>query len=321
MPRVLAVCLLFALAGCKVNEETKLIAIIGAVLIDGNGGPPITDSVVVVSGTRIRSAGLRANVPIPAGSDKINGSGKFLTPGLIDLSASGDAASQSAALLAGVTTTRTFDASRGFIGETADPEVARRRVAELAAKGVDFLYVGSRDRRPTHEVTDAVLEEARKYNIPVTGYCSSIVEAKYLVSAGVASLVGTFGDTADLDSDFLAKLRALKIVVVPTLSTEVEKRNAKMMAAAGVLIGAAGRTTMELLAEAGLSPLEISTAATRNGAMALRKLDQLGTIEAGKRADLLLLNANPIEDVRNFQRIDQMMSNGEWVDRAALKAK
>jgi imidazolonepropionase-like amidohydrolase len=78
---------------------------------------------------------------------------------------------------------------------------------------------------------------------------------------------------------------------------------------------------MELLAEAGLSPLEISTAATRNGALALHRLDEIGTIEAGKRADLLLLNANPIEDVRNFQRIDQIMHDGEWVDRAARNAK
>src|SRR5216684_1728050 len=82
---LLSCCLLASLTGCKLNEETKVKAIIGAVLIDGNGGPPITDSVVVISGSRIRAAGLRANVPIPAGSDKINGSGKFLTPGLIDL--------------------------------------------------------------------------------------------------------------------------------------------------------------------------------------------------------------------------------------------
>src|SRR3989442_15365588 len=85
MRLLLACCLLASLTGCKLNEETKVKAIIGAVLIDGNGGPPITDSVVVISGSRIRAAGLRANVPIPAGSDKINGSGKFLTPGLIDL--------------------------------------------------------------------------------------------------------------------------------------------------------------------------------------------------------------------------------------------
>src|SRR2546428_14084619 len=87
--RVVLACLIPALTlgavGCKLNEETKVKVIIGAVLIDGNGGPPITDSVVVISGSQIRAAGLRANVPIPAGSDKINGSGKFLTPGLIDL--------------------------------------------------------------------------------------------------------------------------------------------------------------------------------------------------------------------------------------------
>ena len=78
---------------------------------------------------------------------------------------------------------------------------------------------------------------------------------------------------------------------------------------------------MELLAEAGLSPLEVTAAATRTGALAMGKLTGLGTIEAEKRADLLLLNANPLEDVRNFGKIDQMMLEGEWVDRASLKGK
>src|SRR5438477_3563905 len=82
---LLSVCVLASLTGCKLNEETKVKAIVGAVLIDGQGGPPISDSVVVISGSRIRAAGVRANVPIPAGSEKINGAGKFLVPGLIDL--------------------------------------------------------------------------------------------------------------------------------------------------------------------------------------------------------------------------------------------
>src|SRR5260370_42223234 len=80
---ILPLCLLAVFAGCKANEESKVKAIIGAVLIDGNGGPPITDSVVVISGSRIRSAGRRANVPIPAEGHKINGPGKVSTPGLI----------------------------------------------------------------------------------------------------------------------------------------------------------------------------------------------------------------------------------------------
>jgi imidazolonepropionase-like amidohydrolase len=111
-------------------------------------------------------------------------------------------------------------------------------------------------------------------------------------------------------------------------------RNTKRMAVAGVPIGVGSdggsaidfpglmtHRELELLVEAGLSPVDVITAATHNGALALRKLDELGTIEAGKRADLLLLNANPLEDVRNFRKIDQLMLDGEWVDRANLKFK
>jgi len=126
----------------------------------------------------------------------------------------------------------------------------------------------------------------------------------------------------------------LKIVIAPMLSSarpedrERAMRNSKRMAAAGVLIGVGSGGSspatireMELLAEAGLSPLEITMAATRSGALALRKSDEIGTIEAGKRADLLLLNANPLEDVRNFRQIDQVMAGGEWVDRPPSKSK
>jgi imidazolonepropionase-like amidohydrolase len=114
----------------------------------------------------------------------------------------------------------------------------------------------------------------------------------------------------------------------------VAMRNTKRMAVAGVPIGVGSdggsasdfpglmtHRELELLVEAGLSPVEVVTAATRTGALALRKLDELGTIEAGKRADLLLLNANPLEDVRNFRKIDRVMLEGEWVDRTGLKCK
>jgi imidazolonepropionase-like amidohydrolase len=78
---------------------------------------------------------------------------------------------------------------------------------------------------------------------------------------------------------------------------------------------------VELLTEAGLSPMEAIVAATRNGGVALRKEEELGTIEPGRRADLVLLSANPLEDVRNLRKIDRLMLDGEWIDRAALKLK
>jgi imidazolonepropionase-like amidohydrolase len=67
--------------------------------------------------------------------------------------------------------------------------------------------------------------------------------------------------------------------------------------------------------------MDTIVAATRNGGIALRKADDLGTIEPGRTADLILLSANPLEDVRNLRKIDRLMLDGEWVDRAALKLK
>ena len=314
--RALVFCLLAALTGCKPNEVSKTKAIIGAVLIDGNGGPPITDSVVVVSGSRIRSAGLRANVAIPADSDKINGSGKFLVPGLIDLYHT-----DNQRLDPGVTTKRVVIPGREFTSQISDPEVARRKVTELAAQRVDFLFIRANDGKLNPAVADAILEEARKTNLPVTAGINTLAQAEQLVKSGVAGFVGMITSVEDPDQAFLAKLRALNIVFAPVLTHAGRgpaMRNTKRMAEAGVPIGVGSgggaiQQELELLAEAGLSPLEVTTAATRNGALALKKLAELGTIDAGKRADLVLLNANPLEDVRNFRSIDRVMLEGEWI--------
>jgi len=53
-------------------------------------------------------------------------------------------------------------------------------------------------------------------------------------------------------------------------------------------------------------------AATRNGALALDRLKEVGTLEPGKRADVLLLDANPAEDIRNLRRVDRAMLAGKW---------
>jgi imidazolonepropionase-like amidohydrolase/cyclophilin family peptidyl-prolyl cis-trans isomerase len=60
------------------------IAITGATLLDGNGGAPIPDAVIVVSGTRISAIGPRASVHLPAGAKVIDATGRFIVPGFID---------------------------------------------------------------------------------------------------------------------------------------------------------------------------------------------------------------------------------------------
>lgn len=73
------------------------------------------------------------------------------------------------------------------------------------------------------------------------------------------------------------------------------------------------------LAEAGLPPYAALAAATRNPAEFFGVLNQTGTIEAGKRADLLLLNANPLEDVSNTERRAGVMVRGRWLPQTELQ--
>lgn len=75
---------------------------------------------------------------------------------------------------------------------------------------------------------------------------------------------------------------------------------------------------MELLVEAGIPPMEVIRAATLNGARFLDIQGQYGSVEAGKVADLLILDANPLDDIRNSRRIHQVWMDGRPVDRAAL---
>jgi imidazolonepropionase-like amidohydrolase len=76
---------------------------------------------------------------------------------------------------------------------------------------------------------------------------------------------------------------------------------------------------LEAFVQAGLSPFQALTTATRNPAEFLGATAEWGTIETGKRADLVLLAANPLEDIRNTQRIEAVAMGGKWLARAELQ--
>lgn len=74
----------------------------------------------------------------------------------------------------------------------------------------------------------------------------------------------------------------------------------------------------EGLVELGMTPMEAIVAVTRNGAIACKMLDDLGTLEVGKFADILILDANPVEDISNIRAIGTIIRDGRMVDRDAL---
>lgn len=113
-------------------------------------------------------------------------------------------------------------------------------------------------------------------------------------------------------------------------------RNIAKIRAAGVRIGIGGdiggisggggyfgfSSHMELaaLVKAGFTPAEAISVGTRNSAELLG-LDELGTVAAGKSADFIVLNANPLDDIENTRRIAYVYLRGQEVDREALRAK
>ncbi|MGW5606675.1 amidohydrolase family protein [Streptomyces sp. NPDC003753] len=70
---------------------------------------------------------------------------------------------------------------------------------------------------------------------------------------------------------------------------------------------------LALLVEAGLTEMQVLRAATRDAARTLG-LDSVGTVEKGKAADLLVLDADPLRDIRNTRRIHGVVVNGRWID-------
>jgi hypothetical protein len=75
---------------------------------------------------------------------------------------------------------------------------------------------------------------------------------------------------------------------------------------------------LALLVEAGLTPMEALRSATHNSAAFVGKLDSLGTIERGKIADLVLLDANPLADISNVQKINAVVFGGKLIPKTSL---
>ncbi|MEP6849456.1 MAG: amidohydrolase family protein [Acidobacteriota bacterium] len=73
-----------------------------------------------------------------------------------------------------------------------------------------------------------------------------------------------------------------------------------------------------LLVDAGLTPMEALQAATRNAAKYVGRLKSLGTVEEGKIADLILLDADPLADIANTKKIRAVIKGGRLVDRAEI---
>jgi len=80
-----------------------------------------------------------------------------------------------------------------------------------------------------------------------------------------------------------------------------------------VLPGAGLQREIELLVEAGLTPLQAISAATKVAAECLGQQARLGTLEAGKLADLVILGGNPVHDISQIRQVEIVLRDGQIV--------
>ena len=76
---------------------------------------------------------------------------------------------------------------------------------------------------------------------------------------------------------------------------------------------------MEAMQAAGMTPMEVLVASTRNGALAMGRLDRFGTVEKGKQADLIVVAADPTRDIKNLRALRYVVKGGVARAQAELR--
>lgn len=104
----------------------------------------------------------------------------------------------------------------------------------------------------------------------------------------------------------------------------MHRAGVKMLAASDAVVwyvvpGFSLHDEMELFVKAGLTPMEALQTATLNPATYLGLIDMVGTVETGKEADLVLLEANPLENISNTKRINAVIVNGKLIPKGSLE--
>jgi len=200
---------------------------------------------------------------------------------------------------------------------------------DLADDGIDAFAHSIRDKA----VDSALIDSMKRHG---TWLASPTLSREYALSsysktpAFAADPFFTRGIPADILKTIKSPEYQKKIAADPHLAQypvklDIEKKNLKALADAGVRYGMGTDTgvpgrfhgyfehvELELMVEAGLTPMQAIIAATKSGAEFLHAKD-LGTLEASKWADLIVLNADPLRDIKNTRTIQSVYIAGNKV--------
>jgi imidazolonepropionase-like amidohydrolase len=186
----------------------------------------------------------------------------------------------------------------------------------LLRAGLDGFAHTVRDKDIDDEFVGLVRKQKSLYYVPNLPDPGVKTDLSWLSDSVGAPELKKLQDAASTDRPDVQKLFG------------IQSRNLARMSKEGVLIAMgtdggvpwAHHLEMADMVASGLTPAQVITSATRNAAQVLR-LDDLGTVATGKSADFIVLDANPLDDIRNTRKISAVYLRGAAVDRAAIKAR
>jgi imidazolonepropionase-like amidohydrolase len=317
-----------------VSVDAPLVALTHGRVIDGTGAAPREDQTLILTNGVITAIGSAANVAVPAGAQTIDLTGKSVIPGLVMVHEHlyypngpgvygqlGESFSR-LYLSGGVTTMRTGGNVNGFMdlnmmrlveagqkpGPAIDatapylngpntfiqmrtlkgPEDARRQVQYWTDEGATSLKTYM---QITRGELAAAINEAHRRGIKVTGHLCSVTYAE-AANLGIDNLEhGFFAAT-----DFVADKKPDQCP------------------------GFANQRQVELLVDAGFTPLEAISISTLNGAKYLGRDKTVGTLAVGKQADLVVINGNPAATIGDIRKVETVFKQGIGYDPAKLIA-
>ena len=209
-----------------------------------------------------------------------------------------------------------------------NPEHARREVTQLISDGADVIkiVIVSDVGLPTLslDMASAIVETAHQRGVPVTAHVNSLNDLKRALAAGVDDIAHIVAQER-VPVEVLEQMVANDVYWVPTLEPfgGHDGGNLRAFLALGgnVALGNDGgmlpgieigmpMQEIEMMQAAGMSPMEIILAATRNAAHVCNLEDLLGTLEAGKIADILVVNGNPLDDLHALMEVRLVIHQG-----------
>jgi imidazolonepropionase-like amidohydrolase len=204
--------------------------------------------------------------------------------------------------------------------------------------GIDILVHSVSDRPIDDEFVQMVTGRGVIYTttfVVLEGYAEVLGQRVELTdverSCGDPQVIASWADLARVPKDrlpFSARFPprfAEKAVMLANLK-RMQEAGAIVAAGTdagniGTLHGPSLHRELEFMAEAGLTPMQIIVDATRNAARVFSSNPETGTIESGKLADLVILDADPLVDIRNARRINTVIKGGQVFAAGKLKSQ